>query len=110
LGNFNTVLCDGLEPEGPDIVHNFESILFLNRFYYRVQDTYSPLLLQLSGQMGDWKHNPIFGEYLIQVLQCSYCFPELDFNSHIIQGTQHFKSKDTLEQGETQSLYLCSPS
>ncbi|KAJ7231429.1 P-loop containing nucleoside triphosphate hydrolase protein [Mycena rebaudengoi] len=30
LGNFNTVLYDGLEPEGPDVVHNLQSIIFLN--------------------------------------------------------------------------------
>ncbi|KAJ7286278.1 P-loop containing nucleoside triphosphate hydrolase protein, partial [Mycena rebaudengoi] len=60
LGNFNTVLHDGLEPEGPDIVQNLRSILFLN--------TYSPLLLQLSGQILHWKDNQIFGEYLIKLL------------------------------------------
>ncbi|KAJ7290365.1 P-loop containing nucleoside triphosphate hydrolase protein, partial [Mycena rebaudengoi] len=42
LGNFTTVLLDGLEPEGPDIVQNFKSILRLNQFYDRAQDTYSP--------------------------------------------------------------------
>ncbi|KAJ7264242.1 P-loop containing nucleoside triphosphate hydrolase protein, partial [Mycena rebaudengoi] len=36
LGNFNTLLCDGLAPEGPDIVQNFRSILFLNHFYRRI--------------------------------------------------------------------------
>ncbi|KAJ7201759.1 hypothetical protein C8J57DRAFT_1736027, partial [Mycena rebaudengoi] len=98
LGNFNTVFHDGLEPEGLDTLENLRSILFLNKFYDRVQDTYSPLLLQLSGQIQDWKHNPIFGEYLIQVLQSSYCLPDLDFNSHITLGTQHFIYKDPLEQ------------
>ncbi|KAJ7258335.1 P-loop containing nucleoside triphosphate hydrolase protein, partial [Mycena rebaudengoi] len=44
LGNFNTVLHDGLHPEGPDIVQNFRSIHFLNHFYDRVQNTHSPLL------------------------------------------------------------------
>jgi hypothetical protein len=68
LGNFNTVLHDGLEREGPDIVQNFESILFLNRFYARVHNTYSPLLLQLSGKMLHWKGHPIFGDYLIELL------------------------------------------
>jgi hypothetical protein len=108
LGNFSTVLLDGLEPEGPDIVQNFKSILLLNQFYDRAQDTYSPLLLQLSGQMLRWKDNPIFGEYLIELLQSSDEMPDLDFNSEITIGTQYFKSKAPLEQGKTQSVFLCS--
>ncbi|KAJ7196007.1 hypothetical protein C8J57DRAFT_1644983 [Mycena rebaudengoi] len=52
----------------------------------------------LSGHMRDWEHNPIFGEYLVQLLECSYVLPDLDFNSHITLGTRHFKSKDPLEQ------------
>ncbi|KAJ7258339.1 hypothetical protein C8J57DRAFT_534742 [Mycena rebaudengoi] len=101
LGNFNTVLCEGLEQEGSDIVQNFWSILFLNNFYYRVQDTYSPLLLRLSGPMLHWKGHPIFGDYLIELLQSSEYLPDLDFNSHITLGTQHFISKDPLEQDGT---------
>ncbi|KAJ7260990.1 P-loop containing nucleoside triphosphate hydrolase protein [Mycena rebaudengoi] len=107
LGNFNTVLHDGLESEGPDIVQNYWSILFLHRFYKRAQETYSPLLLKLSGQMLHWKGNPIFGEHLIELLQSSHYLPSQDFNSHITLGTQHFKTKDSLEQGNTQSLSLC---
>ncbi|KAJ7261954.1 hypothetical protein C8J57DRAFT_1633455, partial [Mycena rebaudengoi] len=98
LGNFNSVLLDGLDPEGPDILQNFESILFLNQFYRQVQETYSPLLLRLSQQMLHWKDNEIFGEYLIQLLECSNSLPDLDFNGHITLGTQYFKSKDLLKQ------------
>ncbi|KAJ7238012.1 P-loop containing nucleoside triphosphate hydrolase protein, partial [Mycena rebaudengoi] len=98
LGNFNTVLHDGLEAEGPDIVQNLRSILFLNNFYYRVHNTYSPLLHQLSGKMVHWKDNQIFGEYLIELLETSQHFPDLDFNRNITLGTQHFTSKDPLEQ------------
>ncbi|KAJ7261201.1 hypothetical protein C8J57DRAFT_1719913 [Mycena rebaudengoi] len=98
LGNFNTVLHNGLEPEGPDIVQNLRSILFLNQFYRHVQDTYSPLLLQLSGQMLHWKDNQIFGEYLIELLETSQYLSDLDLNSDITLGTQHFTSKDPLEQ------------
>ncbi|KAJ7291963.1 P-loop containing nucleoside triphosphate hydrolase protein, partial [Mycena rebaudengoi] len=97
LGNFNTVLQEGLEPEGPDIIQNVQSILFLNYFYERVQATYSPLLLQLSGKM---PNNPLLGEYLIQLLQASKYLPGLDVNSDITLGTQHFKSKAPLEQGK----------
>ncbi|KAJ7233441.1 P-loop containing nucleoside triphosphate hydrolase protein, partial [Mycena rebaudengoi] len=71
LGNLNTVLYDGLSPERPDILQNFRSILFLNDFSVRIQSTYSPLLLQLSGHMLHWKSNPIFGEYLIELLESS---------------------------------------
>ncbi|KAJ7257449.1 hypothetical protein C8J57DRAFT_1721217 [Mycena rebaudengoi] len=98
LSNFNTVLHDGLQPEGPDIIQNLTSILFLNDFCYRVQGTYSPLLLQLAGTMRDWKDNPIWGEYLIELLKSSQVLPTQDLNGDIILGTQHFKSKNTLEQ------------
>ncbi|KAJ7289589.1 hypothetical protein C8J57DRAFT_433284, partial [Mycena rebaudengoi] len=98
LGNFNTVLHNGLEPEGPDIVQNFQSILFLNQFYIRVQDTYSPLLLQLSEKMPHWKDHPIFGEYLIRLLPTCRYLPDLDVDSSIILGTQHFRSQAPLEQ------------
>ncbi|KAJ7242053.1 hypothetical protein C8J57DRAFT_1477570 [Mycena rebaudengoi] len=99
LGNFSPILHDGLEPEGPDIVQNLRSILFLNDFYDRVYNTYSPLLLELSGKMLHWKDNQIFGEYLIELLDTSDYLPHLDFNSEITLGTQHFTSKDPLEQG-----------
>ncbi|KAJ7240962.1 hypothetical protein C8J57DRAFT_1562023 [Mycena rebaudengoi] len=100
LGNFNAILRDGLESDVPDIVQNFESILSLNQFHDRVQDTYSPLLLQLSGKMLHWRGNPIFGEYLIQLLQSSGYFPDLDLNSDIASGTQHFQSTAPLEQAK----------
>jgi hypothetical protein len=109
LGNFNTVLHDGLQTEGPDIVQNVRSILFLSNFYDRVHSTYSPFLFELSGQMLHWKDNEIFGEYLIRLLETSEYFPDLDLNSDITLGTQHFTSKDPLEQGKTQSRSLCSP-
>ncbi|KAJ7266710.1 hypothetical protein C8J57DRAFT_1617923 [Mycena rebaudengoi] len=98
LGNFNTVLHDGLQPAGPDIVQNLRSILFLNDFYYQVHDTYSPLLLELSGQILHWKDNQIFGEYLIELLETSDYLPDLDLNSNITLGTLYFTSKDLLEQ------------
>ncbi|KAJ7264353.1 hypothetical protein C8J57DRAFT_1069977, partial [Mycena rebaudengoi] len=101
LGNCNSVLHDGLGPEVADIVQNFRSILFLNHFYNRVHNTYSPLLLQLSGYMLHWIVNPIFGKYLIELLESSNFLPDMDFDSHITLGTQHFKLKDPLEQGKT---------
>ncbi|KAJ7239115.1 P-loop containing nucleoside triphosphate hydrolase protein, partial [Mycena rebaudengoi] len=108
LGNFHVVLQDGLEAQGPDVILNLRSILFLNRFYDRAQATYSPLLLQLSGQVVHLIGNPIFGEYLIEQLESSQYLPDLDITSQITVGTQHFKSKDPLEQGKMQSLQLCS--
>ncbi|KAJ7290263.1 hypothetical protein C8J57DRAFT_1705704 [Mycena rebaudengoi] len=98
LGNFNTVLHNGLHSEGIDIVQNFESILFLNQFYRRVHQAYFPLLLQLSEQILHWKGNPIFGEYLIELLDISEFLPIMDLNSTITLGTQYFKSKVPLEQ------------
>ncbi|KAJ7246478.1 hypothetical protein C8J57DRAFT_1081511, partial [Mycena rebaudengoi] len=110
LGNIKAILHDGwFEPEGLGIVQNIKSILFLNSFLRRVQATYSPLLLHLAGKMPDWKDSPILGEYLIELLESSLVLPALDLNRDIILGTQHFKSKDTLEQGKTQSLPFSPP-
>ncbi|KAJ7252906.1 hypothetical protein C8J57DRAFT_1519698 [Mycena rebaudengoi] len=83
---------------GPDFIQNLRSILFLNGFYGRAHNTYSLLLLQLSGQMLHWKGHPIFGEYLIELLSTSEYLPALDLNNDITRGTQHFKSKALLEQ------------
>ncbi|KAJ7261969.1 hypothetical protein C8J57DRAFT_1471260 [Mycena rebaudengoi] len=98
LGNFSTVLLDGIDPEGSDIVQNFKSILFLNKFYHRAQYTYSPLLLQISEQMLHWKDHTILGQYLIELLESSEYLPDLDINSHITLGNLYFESKDPLEQ------------
>ncbi|KAJ7261933.1 hypothetical protein C8J57DRAFT_1633369 [Mycena rebaudengoi] len=98
LGNINTVLFDGLSPEAPNIVQTFKSILFLNQFYRRVHATYSSLLIQVSVEMPHWKDLPTWGEYLIERLECSQYLSDLDFKSDITQGTQHFKSRDPLEQ------------
>ncbi|KAJ7245231.1 hypothetical protein C8J57DRAFT_1679767 [Mycena rebaudengoi] len=98
LGNLNTVLHDGLDPEGPDIVQNFQSILFLNNFYHRFQQTYSLLLLQLSDKMLHWTDHLLLGEYLIELLQSSHYVLDLDVNSDIALGIHYFKSKDPLEQ------------
>jgi hypothetical protein len=103
LGNFNTILCDGLHPERPNIVQNFRSILFLNNFYHRTQTTCSPLLQQLSERMPQWKDHPCFGEYIIELLESSEYLPNIDFTCDIALGTQHFKIKDPLEQGKTQT-------
>ncbi|KAJ7264358.1 hypothetical protein C8J57DRAFT_1624960 [Mycena rebaudengoi] len=100
LGNFNTVLRDGFESEGPDIVQNFHSVLFLNQFYDRVYGKYLPLLLQLPGKIHDWKSHPIFGEYLLELLYCSLHLPDQDVISDITLGTEYFESKDPLEQAK----------
>ncbi|KAJ7254502.1 hypothetical protein C8J57DRAFT_1722081 [Mycena rebaudengoi] len=100
LGNFNTVLHDGLERKGPDVVQNVKSILFLNHYYRQVYETYSPLLVQLSEQIPHNEGNSVFGEYLIQLLETSEYMPDLNFDSHVTLGTQHFNSKDPLEQAK----------
>ncbi|KAJ7265251.1 hypothetical protein C8J57DRAFT_1622372 [Mycena rebaudengoi] len=100
LSNFNTVIHDGLESEGPDIVQTLESILFLNGFYLRVHNTYSSLLLHSSWKMSHWEDHPILGEYLIMLLKTSQYLPHLELNSYITLGTHHFKSKNTLDQAK----------
>ncbi|KAJ7289285.1 hypothetical protein C8J57DRAFT_1459327 [Mycena rebaudengoi] len=100
LGNFNAVLLDGLHADGPDMVQNFKGIIFLNQFYGRVQNTYSPLLLKVLEHMSRWKDQPIFGEYLIQLLESSDYFPVLDAETYIALGTEYFRSAQPLEQAK----------
>jgi hypothetical protein len=101
LGNFNTVLRDGLGAEGPDMVQNFKGILCLSQFYGWAQNTYSPLLLELSEHMSGWKDQQIFGEYLIRLLGDSDYLPALDFETYIMLGNEYFQSAELLEQGKT---------
>ncbi|KAJ7265226.1 hypothetical protein C8J57DRAFT_1622329 [Mycena rebaudengoi] len=68
----------------------------------------SPLLLQLSGKIFLWEENPIFGEYLIELLESGEYLPDLDLNSNIILGTQYFKSKAPLEQVRRHIDVLCT--
>ncbi|KAJ7245846.1 P-loop containing nucleoside triphosphate hydrolase protein [Mycena rebaudengoi] len=48
-GNITSVLQDSLDTDCPDAIN--ESILTLNQFYVRTQNTYSPLLLKISEQI-----------------------------------------------------------
>ncbi|KAJ7263741.1 hypothetical protein C8J57DRAFT_1230941 [Mycena rebaudengoi] len=83
-----SVLQDSLSTECPDSIQNYQSILNLNDFYARTQSTYSPLLLKISGQISVWKDSPIFGEYLIEMLETAR------------QGNEYFELKDPLQQAK----------
>jgi hypothetical protein len=99
LGNFNSVLHEALGTECPDVIQNIESVLFLNQFYGRTQNTISPLLLDLSVHMTPWQSHPIFGDYLVECLQSCYYLPVP--KSQILMGNKYFESKQPLEQGKT---------
>ncbi|KAJ7259809.1 P-loop containing nucleoside triphosphate hydrolase protein [Mycena rebaudengoi] len=101
LGNFNSVLQDALSIKGSDVIQNFQSILFLNHLYRRQQDTYSPLLLLLETEISHWKEAPIFGDYLIQLVESASYIPDLDMQNHITLGNLYFQLKPPLEQGRT---------
>jgi hypothetical protein len=100
VGNMTSVLQDSLSTECPDSIQNYQSILNLNDFYARTQSTYSPLLLKISGQISVWKYSPIFGEYLIEMLETARYVPLPDAEANIRQGNEYFELKDPLQQGE----------
>jgi hypothetical protein len=100
LGNITNVLQDSLTAECPDALKNFESILKLNSFHRRTQDTYSPLLPKLSEQNSFWKDKPIFGDYLIQIVETAVYVPLSDAETKIRQGTEYFEFRHPLEQGK----------
>ncbi|KAJ7263699.1 P-loop containing nucleoside triphosphate hydrolase protein, partial [Mycena rebaudengoi] len=69
VGNITSVLQDSLAAECSDEIEKYQSILNLNNFYGRTQHTYSPLLLKISEQDLFRKDNPMFGDYLIQIIE-----------------------------------------
>jgi hypothetical protein len=107
LGNITSVLQESLATECQDAIENYQSIINLNRFYRRTQDTYSPLLLKIFDQNVSWKANPMFGDYLIQIVETSIFVPLVDAEAKIKQGHQYFEFKDPLEQGKTYFVGLC---
>jgi hypothetical protein len=107
VGNITSVLQDSLATECPDVIQNYQSILKLNSFYGRTQDTYSPLLLKLSEQNYFWQDNPIFGDYLIQNVETAIYVPLADVEAQIMLGNQYFETKDPLEKGKAYSVGLC---
>jgi hypothetical protein len=98
LGNFHTILQDTLNIE-PSEANNVQSILFLNHFYRRTQQTYSPLLPKLSNEIGHLKDEPVFGEYLIQLFECAQYLPLTDPETQLTLREKYFKSKQPHEQG-----------
>jgi hypothetical protein len=100
LGNLNNLLFDGISTENSNIIQTFQSILLLNQFYHRHQAAYSPLFLQISTQMPNWKDYPIFGDYLIQLFESSEFLPPVYAEEHITLGTKYFSSRSPVEQGK----------
>ncbi|KAJ7263754.1 hypothetical protein C8J57DRAFT_1470563 [Mycena rebaudengoi] len=98
LGNINRVVLDSLNTECPDMVKNYQSILNLNQFCVRTQDTYSQLLLKISEHNSFWKDNSMFGDYLIQIVDISQYVPIATAETKIMLGNKFFESKHPLEQ------------
>ncbi|KAJ7263710.1 hypothetical protein C8J57DRAFT_1625886 [Mycena rebaudengoi] len=98
VGNINSVLQDSLSTDCLDGVQNLQSILFLNDFFGRTQETYSPLLLKISEQDSFWQDNPMLGEYLIQIFQTARYVPPADAEAKIRWGNIYFEFKDSLEK------------
>ncbi|KAJ7289449.1 hypothetical protein C8J57DRAFT_1706293 [Mycena rebaudengoi] len=100
VGNINSLLQDSLETECPDVIQNYQSILTLNFFYRRTQSTYSPLLWKISEQHSSWTDNPLFGDYLIEIVETAMHVPLADAEAKIMRGDQYFETKDPLQQAE----------
>jgi hypothetical protein len=101
VGNITSVLQDSLSTECPDVIDNYQSILNLNSFYSRTQNTYSPLLLKLSEHNSFWKEEPLFGNYLIAIFETAKHVPIADADTKIMLGNKYFEFKQPLEQGKT---------
>ncbi|KAF8164115.1 P-loop containing nucleoside triphosphate hydrolase protein [Mycena galopus ATCC 62051] len=77
LGNLNALLGDALENDCPDIIESMHSILCLNDFYDTTVFTRLPLMAELSDKIVQWKHHPIYGDYLIEIFHTGGCHPLL---------------------------------
>ncbi|KAJ7253147.1 hypothetical protein C8J57DRAFT_1660242 [Mycena rebaudengoi] len=100
IGNMTSVLQDSLAAGCSDANQNYRSIVNLNDFQKKTQNTYSPLLWKISDQHSFWKDKPMFGDYLIQILSTALYVPLADAEAKIMQGNKYFEFKHPLEQAE----------
>jgi hypothetical protein len=99
LGNLSSVLSDALSTACSDSFQNYQSILNLNRFYGKTQQTFSPLLLDLAIPMAHAENHPVFGDYLITCVESSFYGPVINPEVQIARGNQYFQAMDVLQQG-----------
>jgi hypothetical protein len=104
VSNITSMLHDSLATECPDVVENYQSILNLNNFSRHTQGTYSPLLLKISEPNYFWRDNPMFGDYLIHIVETAQYVPLADLDAKIILGNKYFEFKHPLEQGKMYNL------
>ncbi|KAJ7095551.1 P-loop containing nucleoside triphosphate hydrolase protein, partial [Mycena epipterygia] len=100
LGNFNSIFLDALQTNCPDVLRNFQSILFLNDFYDKISHDTSSLMLNLADQITQWQSDPIFGQYLIERFYNSYQFPMKDPETQIELGNRYFSNSDKLVEAQ----------
>ncbi|KAJ7858483.1 hypothetical protein B0H14DRAFT_2748707 [Mycena olivaceomarginata] len=100
LGNLNTILLDSLETDAVDAAQNVESILLLNRFYVATKNASLPLMAALASKMDQWKTQPVYGQYLIELFYSAMDSPIPDAESKIILGNQYFEHVDSIERAK----------
>ncbi|KAJ7278390.1 P-loop containing nucleoside triphosphate hydrolase protein [Mycena rebaudengoi] len=101
LGNLNSVLSESLSTECSDSVQNYQSILNLNRFCIKIQQTFSPLLVDLAAPMAHVENHSIFGDYLIECFDSCFALPVKNPEVQIALRNQYFQTRDVLQQGES---------
>jgi hypothetical protein len=101
LGNLNSVLSESLSTECSDSIQNYQSILNLNRFCIKIQQTFSPLLVDLAAPMAHVENHSIFGDYLIECFDSCFALPVKNPEVQIALGNQYFQTRDVLQQGES---------
>jgi hypothetical protein len=59
------------------------------------------LLLKISEHNSFAKDNPVFGEYLVQIVPAAQYVSLADVEAKLMEGNKYFELKQPLEQGKT---------
>ncbi|KAJ7458081.1 hypothetical protein FB451DRAFT_1142308 [Mycena latifolia] len=100
FGNLNSILQDALRSSCPDTLDNVKSVIILTRFSQISGRASSRLMDQVSQQIGNWQHDPIYGRYLVEKFKSALFFPIDDPDSYIAIGNQYFEDKPQIEKGQ----------
>ncbi|KAJ7268432.1 hypothetical protein C8J57DRAFT_1612495 [Mycena rebaudengoi] len=100
LGNVNALLYDALHFRYADIKSVVATAVHLSSVYRMAEDGLCPLMLNLAEYVDDFRHHPIFADYLLEHLLCSVDFPILDIQAEIEDGSLYFKHRSHLDQAK----------
>ncbi|KAJ7108613.1 hypothetical protein C8R44DRAFT_803204 [Mycena epipterygia] len=103
FGNINTLLADGLDLEGQDLMSNVESILALNTYSIFTNHGPSPLMSALPEKLACLEDKEIYGRYLVMLFSSAGEAVIQDEQKHIQIGNLHFEYVGDMEKASWQN-------